>query len=95
MSKYGPHTKKRVREDGSCRYYQAFEARCRPKNFPKTIEVFVQPYPGEPSAEDHAEIVRRACENYDALIVARTASGAPGVAAHRCLSTTGRISLTS
>lgn len=83
MSKYGPYVRKRVREDGSCRYYQAFETRWRPKNFPKTVVVFVQPYPGEPSEKDHAEIIRRACETHDALIMARAASGTPG--RHRTL----------
>lgn len=77
MSKWGPYVRRRRRENGTWRYYQTFDPRWRPKSFPKTVELYVQTHSGEPGPDERDEIMRRALEVHDALIVARTTSGAP------------------
>lgn len=79
MSEWGPHVRRRLRKNGTYRYYQQFYPRLRPPNWPKTVDLYAQPHSGEPSDQDRAEILRLSLEVYDALLAARAAAGSRGV----------------
>lgn len=79
MSEHGDYVRRRQRGDGSWRYYQTFDTRWRPKDFPRTVELFVQDHAGQPTDEERALIKARASEVYQALVAMRRAGGVPAI----------------